>query len=66
LVYWYDPEIKLQFGVMSKSAFFDSMGVVHHEYAPNGTSITKESYQDVFRLFEAVRRKQLGLWAAGN
>ncbi|PNF21592.1 hypothetical protein B7P43_G12727 [Cryptotermes secundus] len=45
--------------------FFDSHGVVHHEYAPQGQTITKEYYQEVLRrLRDAVRRKRLDLWAA--
>ena len=44
--------------------FFDSHGVVHHEYAPQGQTIRKEYYQEVLRrLHDAVRHKQLDLWA---
>jgi Transposase. len=44
--------------------FFDSRGVVHHEYAPQGQTITKEYYQEVFRrLHKAVQCEQLNLWA---
>jgi hypothetical protein len=28
------------------AVFFDSRGVVHHEYAPQGQTITKEYYQN--------------------
>ena len=43
------------------TVFFDSSGVVHHEYAPHGQTITKEYYLEVLRcLRDAVRRK---LWA---
>ncbi|QQP52633.1 Uncharacterized protein FKW44_004843 [Caligus rogercresseyi] len=39
-------------------------GLVHHEYAPHGTTITKEYYQEVLRrLRDAVRRKRPDLWA---
>jgi len=36
--------------------FFDSEGIVHHEYAPNGQTINKEFYVEVLRhLRESVR-----------
>jgi len=39
-------------------AFFDSEGIVHHEYAPNGQTINKEFYVEVLRhLHESVHRK---------
>jgi len=39
-------------------AFFDSEGIVHHEYAPNGQTINKEFYMEILRcLHESVRRK---------
>ena len=39
------------------TVFFDSSGVVHHEYAPHGTTITKEYYQEVLcRLRDANGR----------
>ena len=38
--------------------FFDSEGIVHHEYAPDGQTINKEFYPEVLRrLRESVRRK---------
>jgi hypothetical protein len=47
------------------TVLFDSRGVVHHEYAPQGTTITKEYYQKVLHLLrDSVRRKQPDLWAA--
>jgi histone-lysine N-methyltransferase SETMAR len=47
------------------TVFFDSRGMVHHEYAPQGTTITKEYYQEVLhRLRDSVRRKRPDLWAA--
>lgn len=47
------------------TVFFDSRGVVHHEYAPQGQTITKEYYQEILRcLRDAVRCKRLDLWAA--
>jgi hypothetical protein len=48
------------------TVFFDSRGVVHHEYAPQGQNINKEYYLEVFcHLCDAVRRKRPDLWAAG-
>jgi len=39
-------------------AFFDSEGIVHHEYAPDGQTINKEFYLDVLRrVRESFRRK---------
>ena len=38
-------------------AFFDSEGIVHHEYVPDGQTINKEFYLKVLRrLYESVRR----------
>ena len=37
-------------------AFFDSEGIVHHEYVPNGQTINKEFYLEVLRrLRESVQ-----------
>ena len=45
--------------------FFDSLGVVHHEYTPQGQIVTKEYYEGLLcRLRNAVRRKRPDLWAA--
>ncbi|XP_077496392.1 protein GVQW3-like [Amblyomma americanum] len=47
--------------------FFGSRGVVHHEYAPQGQTITKEYYRDFLRcLRDAVRHKKPELWSTGN
>jgi len=47
-------------------AFFDSEGIVHHEYAPNGQTINKEFYMEVLqRLRESVHRKP-ERWRDGN
>ena len=47
--------------------FFDSNGIVHHEYAPAGQTINKEYYLEVMRhLRDAVRRKRPEMWAAQN
>jgi len=43
--------------------FFGSRGVVHHEYAPQSQTITKEYYKGVLCcLGNAVQRKQPDLW----
>jgi len=50
-------------------AFFDSEGIVHHEYAPDGQAIKKEFYVEVLRrLRESVRRKyrKIGGMATGS
>ena len=47
--------------------FFDSEGIVHHEYAPDGQTINKEFYLEVLRhLRESVRRKRLEKWRDGD
>jgi len=47
------------------TVFPDSRGVVHHEYAPQGQTVTKEYYEGVLcRLRKALRRKRPDLWAA--
>ena len=47
--------------------FFDHEGVVHHEYAPPGQTITKDYYIEVPRqLRDAVRRKRQQLSASGD
>ncbi|GFW84950.1 uncharacterized protein TNCV_682381 [Trichonephila clavipes] len=47
--------------------FFDAVGIVHHEYAPQGQTVNKEFYLDVMRrLREAVRRKLPVLWASSR
>ena len=44
-------------------AFFDSEGIVHHEYAPDGQTVNKEFYLEVLRrLRESVRRKRPEKW----
>jgi len=43
--------------------FSDSRGVMHHEYAPQGQTVTKEYYEGVLcRHRNAVRRKRPDLW----
>jgi len=47
--------------------FFDSHGVVHHKYAPQGQNVNKEYYLEVLRcLHDAVQCKRPDLWAAGT
>ena len=47
--------------------FFDHEGVVHHEYAPPGQTITKDYYIEILcRLRDAVRRKRQQNWASGD
>ena len=49
------------------TCFFDSRGVVHHEYAPKGQTINKEYYLEVLRrLRNAVRRKRPNMWTGKN
>ena len=49
------------------TCFFDSRGIMHHEYAPEGQTINKEYYLQVLRqLREAVQRKQPDISAAKN
>jgi len=44
-------------------AFFDSEGIVHHEYAPDEQTINKEFYVEVLRrLRESVRWKRPEKW----
>jgi len=49
------------------NVFFDHEGVVHHEYASPGQTITKDYYIEVLHwLRDAVRRKRQQLWASGD
>jgi len=44
-------------------AFFDSEGIVHHVYAPEGQTINKEFYVEVLQhLCESVRQKRPEKW----
>ena len=53
--------------VMLLTCFFDSCGIVHHEYASEGQTINKECYLQVLHcLRKAVQRKRPGMWAAEN
>ena len=52
---------------IEKLAFFDSEGIVHHEYTPDGQTINKEFYLEVLRhLRESVRRKRPEKWRDGD
>lgn len=49
------------------TVFFDSDGVVHHEYAPPGQTVNTDYYLRVLRnLRDAVRRKRPEKWSTGN
>ena len=49
------------------TCFFDSRGIVHHEYAPEDQTINKEYYLQILRHHrKAVRRKRPDKWAAKN
>jgi hypothetical protein len=49
------------------TVFFDSLGAVHHECAPQGQNIKKEYYVEVLRrLRDAVRCKRPDLWTTGT
>lgn len=46
------------------TAFFDSQGVVHHEFLPQGQTVNRHYYNEVLRrLRDKVRRKRPELWA---
>lgn len=45
--------------------FFDSQGIVHHEFVPPGETITESFYCDVLRhLCESVKHKRPTLWSS--
>lgn len=49
------------------TVFFYSRGIVHHEFAPEDQTVTKEYSREVLRrLREAVRRKRRNLWESKN
>ena len=49
------------------TCFFYSRGIVHHKYAPEGQTISKEYYLQVLHCRrKAVRRKWPNMWAAKN
>ena len=47
--------------------FFDSMGIVYHEYAPRGQTVNQKYYKSVLeRLRENMRKKRPALWRDRN
>ena len=43
--------------------FFDAKGLIHHEFVPEGQTVTQYFYRDVLgRLFEKMRKKRSDLW----
>ncbi|WP_189514017.1 transposase, partial [Streptomyces narbonensis] len=49
------------------TVFFDSEGVVHHEFLPHGQTVNKEYYIEVMRrLREKIRRKRPAAWEANS
>ncbi|GBL80161.1 hypothetical protein AVEN_29146-1 [Araneus ventricosus] len=48
-------------------AFFDSKGLIHHEFVPSGTTINAESYEGVLkRLLQRIRRVRPQLYQSGQ
>ena len=46
------------------TVFLDFRGAVHHKYAPQGQTVTKQYYEGVLcHLRNGVRRKRPDLWA---
>jgi hypothetical protein len=43
-------------------AFFDSEGIIHHEYTPERQTINKEFYLEILRLRESFGRKAEKWW----
>jgi hypothetical protein len=49
------------------TVFFDYRGIVHHSYAPEGQTISKEFYLEVIRhLCDAVQCKKPNVWVSRN
>jgi histone-lysine N-methyltransferase SETMAR len=47
--------------------FFDAMGIVHHEFVPQGQKVNQEVYISVLRrMRKALRRRRPDLWASGQ
>ena len=47
--------------------FFDSTGIVHHEFAPREQTLNQEYYKSVLqRLRENLRKKRPALWRDKN
>jgi len=55
-------QVRSHFKVML-TVFFDSEGVVHYEFLPQGRTVNKKYYLEVMqRLREAVRKKRPVAW----
>ena len=49
------------------TCFFNSRGIMHHEYAPEGQTINKEYYLEILRRFrDAVLKKRPHMWTEKN
>ena len=47
--------------------FFNSRGIVHHEFVPQGQTVNQEVYISVLRrMREAIQRRRPDLWASGQ
>ncbi|KAJ4426510.1 hypothetical protein ANN_27324 [Periplaneta americana] len=54
-------------GKVMLEVFFDSQGLIHHEFIPEGRTVTKELYVEILRrLRDAVRRKRPEKWVEKN
>lgn len=54
-------------GKVMLEVFFDSQGLIHHEFIPEGRTVTKELYVEILRrLRDAVRRKRPEKWVENN
>jgi len=48
-------------------SFFDSQGIIHYEFIPQGVTVNKEMYTDIiYRLIDAVRRKHPEKWRTNS
>jgi histone-lysine N-methyltransferase SETMAR len=48
-------------------SFFNSEGVVHHEFLPQGKIVAKEYYLEVMKcLCEAIRKKRPNAWRSNR
>jgi hypothetical protein len=47
--------------------FFDIKGIVHYEFAPQGTTVNQQYYLSVLRrLREKIRHKRPEMWAENS
>jgi len=50
-------------GKVMLELFFDSQGIVHMEFIPQGTTVNKTRYKEILpRLHKSIRRKRPELW----